>query len=148
MWRCDVARIMRRWGRLLSSRFAVLEVLVGSAEGVSICQSFCSRVVDGRDARKEDARLHAIWEGLGLGCRDVRVGVEVMGSWCIEDSCWNCCRRHHVAGCVEQPTPPLARREEREDWAQVDTLIFIRTILTRAGGKEGLSANSSLITEA
>ncbi len=37
------------------------------------------RVVDSRDAREEDVRLHvAIGEGFGLGCRDVRVGVEVV----------------------------------------------------------------------
>ena len=36
------------------------------------------RVVDGRDAREEDVRCLAIGEGLGLGCRDVRVGVEVV----------------------------------------------------------------------
>ena len=78
-----VARVMLRWVRLVSERGAVLEVLVGSSQGVGggdvNMPVLGGRVVDGRDAREEDVRYHvAIGEGLGLGCRDVRVGVEVV----------------------------------------------------------------------
>jgi hypothetical protein len=78
-----VARIVRRWVWLVSERVAVCEVLVGSAKGVGggdvDMPVLGVRVVDGRDVRNEDVRLHiAIEQGLGLGCRDVRVGVQVV----------------------------------------------------------------------
>jgi hypothetical protein len=50
-----VARVVLRWGRLVSAPCAVLEVLVGSAHGVGEgdvdMPVLGGRVVDGRDAR-------------------------------------------------------------------------------------------------
>jgi hypothetical protein len=76
------ARIVLRWGRSLSERHAVLEVLLGTAQRVGGCDVdmplLGGRVVDACHAREEDVRYLATGEGIGRGCRHVRVGVQVV----------------------------------------------------------------------
>ena len=77
-----VARVVIARARLVVEGSTVDELLVGDPHGVGgrdvEVQIPGRRVVDGGDAREEDVCLRAVREGLGLGRRDARVGVEVV----------------------------------------------------------------------